>query len=66
MKKILLEITNELSKALQRKDQDIINAMNLVKVCKQRLQMMRENEWGSFFDQVTTFCEKHEIKVPDM
>ena len=62
----LLGVTNELSKALQRKDQDIINAMNLVKVCKQRLQMMRENEWDYFFDQVTTFCGKHEIKVPDM
>ena len=42
--KNLLGVTNELSKALQRKDQDyIINAMNLVKVCKQRLQMMRDN-----------------------
>ena len=47
--KILLGVTNELSKALQRKDQDIINAMNLVKVCKQRLQMIRENEWDYFF-----------------
>ena len=36
-------ITDELSKALQRKYQDIVNAMSLVKVCKQRLQMMRDN-----------------------
>ena len=27
---------------------------------------MIENEWDSFFDQVTTFCGKYEIKVPDM
>ena len=39
--RIILGITNELSKALQRKDQDIINAMNLVLICKERLQRMR-------------------------
>ena len=39
----ILEITNELSQALQRKDQDIINVMTLVKVCKQQFQMMRDN-----------------------
>ena len=27
---------------------------------------MRENECDSFFNQVSTFCERHEIKVPDM
>ena len=30
----ILGITSELSQALQRKDQDIVNAMTLVKVCK--------------------------------
>ena len=32
--KTLLEVTNEFSKALQRKDQDIENAMKLLKICK--------------------------------
>lgn len=41
--KTLLEVTNELSKALQRKDQDIVNAMKFEKICKQRLQMMRDD-----------------------
>ena len=41
--KNILGITNDLSQALQRKDQDIINAMALVAVCKQRLQAMRDN-----------------------
>ena len=31
----ILGITNELSQALQRKDQDIVNAMTLVQVSKQ-------------------------------
>ncbi|XP_062085462.1 uncharacterized protein LOC133791557 [Humulus lupulus] len=33
----ILGVTNELSRALQREDQDILNAMCLVKICKQQL-----------------------------
>ena len=64
--KTIVGVTNELSNALQRKDQDIINAMNLVKVCKQQLQMMRDNGWDSFFDQVSTFFGRYNIQVPNM
>ena len=42
--KNVLGITNELSLALQKKDQDIVNAMTFVQVSKQRLQMMRDGE----------------------
>ena len=43
--KNILGIINELSIALQKKkNQDIVNAMNLVKVSKQRLQVMKEDE----------------------
>ncbi|XP_020682499.2 zinc finger MYM-type protein 1-like [Dendrobium catenatum] len=62
----ILGITNELSQALQRKDQDIINAMKLVQVSKQRLQMMRENEWVPLLEEVTRFCNIFEIEVPNM
>ncbi|XP_041999736.1 uncharacterized protein LOC121749213 [Salvia splendens] len=41
----LLGITHDLSQVLQKKDQDIVNAMNLVKVAKTRLQAMREKGW---------------------
>ncbi|XP_025651958.1 uncharacterized protein [Arachis hypogaea] len=41
--KNILGITNELSQALQRNDQDIVNAMSLVKVSKQRLQNIRDD-----------------------
>nr|KYP70109.1 hypothetical protein KK1_009317 [Cajanus cajan] len=41
--KNILGITHELSQALQRSDQDIINAMKLVSVSKQRLQAMRDD-----------------------
>ena len=62
----ILGITNELSRALQRKDQDIINVMNLVKVCKQQLQMMRESGWSSLLDQVSYFCERRNIDIITM
>ena len=62
----ILGITNELSRALQRKDQDIVNVITLVQVSKERLQMMRESGWSCFLDDVTSFCEKHEIVVPQM
>ena len=65
MKKVLA-ITNELSKALQRKDQDIVNAMNLVEVTKKRLQEMREVGFDHFLDEVKSFCEKYDIDVPNM
>ena len=41
--KNILGITNELSLALQRREQDIVNAMTLVKVDKHRLQTMRDD-----------------------
>ena len=62
----ILGITNELSQALQMKDQDIVNAMTLVKVCKQQFQMMRDNCWSSLLDQVSYFCERHNIDIPSM
>ena len=62
----ILGVTNELSRALQRKDQDIVNAMTLVKICKQRLQIMRECGWDSFLSEVYFFCEKHKVDVPNM
>jgi hypothetical protein len=37
----VLGITNELSQVLQRKDQDILNAMKLVEISKLHLQTMR-------------------------
>ncbi|KAF8388536.1 hypothetical protein HHK36_027211 [Tetracentron sinense] len=64
--KNILGITNELSKALQRKEQDIVNAMALVRVSKQRLQMMRDNEWDSLLTEVSLFCVKQNIAIPNM
>ena len=53
--KIILGITNELSIALQKKIQDIVNAITLVKVSKQRLQTMRDDEWKALLTEVSLF-----------
>ncbi|XP_047947406.1 zinc finger MYM-type protein 1-like [Salvia hispanica] len=62
----ILAITNELSLALQRKDQDIVNAMALVEVAKQHLQDMRDEGWESLISEVSIFSEKNDIEILDM
>ncbi|ESR65508.1 hypothetical protein CICLE_v10007751mg [Citrus x clementina] len=64
--KNILGYANELSRALQRKDQDILNAVKLVEVYKHNLQKLRDSGWDSLFGQVSTFCSKHDIDVLDM
>ena len=62
----ILGHTNELSECLQRKDQDILNAMSLVRLAKSKMQQMRSEGWVSFFQRVTIFCNKYGIQVPGM
>ena len=62
----LLSITDCLSRALQRKDQDIVEAMHLIIDVKEQLQDMRDNGWDPLFKRVKEFCDKNEIEVPDM
>ena len=62
----VLGISNELSQALQQKDQDIVNAMKLVDISKQRLQVMRDDGWNALLEEVSAFCAKNNIDVPDM
>ncbi|XP_066392160.1 uncharacterized protein [Miscanthus floridulus] len=62
----LLSMTDILSQALQRKDQDIVEAMHLISDVKDGLQDMRENGWEPLLKRVITFYEKNEIEVPDM
>ncbi|PIA40218.1 hypothetical protein AQUCO_02500131v1 [Aquilegia coerulea] len=64
--KDILGITSELSKALQREDQEIVNVITLVKVAKQRLNAMRNDGWDSFFAEVSSFCVKNDIIIPNM
>ncbi|XP_070014176.1 uncharacterized protein [Nicotiana sylvestris] len=57
---------NDLNMALQRKDQDIINAMKLVGFAKRQLQGMRESKWEYLINDASSFCAKHDIVIPEM
>lgn len=64
--KTILGITNELSQALQRKDQNIENAMRLVKLSNMRLQMMRDDGWPILLEDASEFFRKYHISIPNM
>ena len=62
----ILEITNDLSLALQRCDQDLLNAMSLVNDTKKQLQERRNEGWEDLISRVVKICTKRDIDVPDM
>ncbi|XP_060186321.1 uncharacterized protein LOC132615726 [Lycium barbarum] len=62
----VLSITEELDVVLQRKDQDIVNALELVGTAKRQFEMMRDGEWEHLMDGVSSFCVKHDILIPKM
>jgi hypothetical protein len=61
---VVLGYTNELSNSLQKRDQDIINAMTLVRLAKEKMHHMRSHGWEGFLAKVTLFCNKQRIQVP--
>ena len=62
----VMGITNILCQSLQQKSQDILNAMNLVSSTKNLIQDLRDNGWDRLLNKVISFCQKNEIKIPDM
>ncbi|XP_060216803.1 uncharacterized protein LOC132644240 [Lycium barbarum] len=58
--------THDLNMALQRKDQAIVSAMNLVGFTKRQLQSVRESKWDSLVKDVSSFCVKHDIVIPEI
>ena len=64
--KEMLSITDDLCQALQRKSQDILNAMSLVFSTKELIQKLRECGWDSLLEDAKLFCEKHGVEIPDL
>ncbi|XP_021829144.1 zinc finger MYM-type protein 1-like [Prunus avium] len=62
----IMGLTDSLCRALQNKSQDILTAMNLVRSTKDALQKLRLEGWDTFFEEVESFCKKHDIDMPDM
>lgn len=63
----ILGYTDALNLALLRRDRDIANVISLVYVVKNQLQRMRsDQEWEIFINEVSSFCVRNDIEVPDM
>ncbi|KAH1227879.1 Zinc finger MYM-type protein 1 [Glycine max] len=62
----ILGFTNDLSVALQKRDQDLLNALSLVKATKEELQEMRNGGWKELISKVMEICNKHDIDVLDL
>ncbi|PVH64239.1 hypothetical protein PAHAL_2G220600 [Panicum hallii] len=62
----ILGYTNDLSECLQRREQDILNAITFVKAAKKRMEHLRNHGWDQFLDRVILFCNKHGVQVPAM
>lgn len=64
--KELMGITDLLCRKLQHKSQDIVNAMADVATTKRLIQDLRDYGWSKLLEDVTAFCTKQGITVPDM
>ncbi|KAK4605151.1 hypothetical protein RGQ29_013284 [Quercus rubra] len=64
--KEIIGITNVLCQALQQQSQDLLNAMHLVSTTKSLIQELRDDGWEPLLASVISFCEQHEIDIPDM
>ena len=62
----VLEYTYSLSQCLQKKNQDIVNALRLIKICKNRISNMLNSGFEALLNDVIVFCNLHEIDVPDL
>ncbi|XP_076944596.1 uncharacterized protein LOC143615332 [Bidens hawaiensis] len=64
--KYILGVTSTLCQALQRKDQDMLNATKLVKLTEEGLKSYQLEGFDSLLEDVTSFCSKYDIEVVDM
>nr|XP_043633362.1 uncharacterized protein LOC122604542 [Erigeron canadensis] len=60
--KSVLKVTNELCLRLQRKDVDIVNAIKLVQIAKERLETMRNDGWEQLDKEVSIFCHNSQVQ----
>ncbi|XP_024974790.1 uncharacterized protein LOC112512894 [Cynara cardunculus var. scolymus] len=61
-----IEVTYLLSQALQKKDQDILEALSLIRGTKQLLQQSRETGFDPLLKKMYSFCEANGIKALDI
>ncbi|XP_059629743.1 uncharacterized protein LOC132272658 [Cornus florida] len=62
----IMGFTDTLCQALQCKSQDILNVLKLVSSTKNLLKKFREDNWDIFLANVVSFCNRHNIDIPDL
>ncbi|KAI3750696.1 hypothetical protein L2E82_21445 [Cichorium intybus] len=62
----VLNLTGILSKHLQKKDQDIVEAASLVRGTMNALKALRATGFEKTLAKVFSFCHKHDINIVDM
>jgi hypothetical protein len=63
----VLGFTADLNHALQKNDQDIVNAVELISLTKMQLHTLQQDAgWEDFLKEVDSFCVNNKIKIPDM
>jgi hypothetical protein len=62
----LLGKTNDLSYCLQKKNQNIVRAVGLIKTTLVKIQEIRQDGWDELLQEVNDFCVKYNIVVPNM
>ena len=50
----------------QQHSQDLLNVRHLVSTTKSLIQALRDDRWEPLLASVISFCEQHEIDIPDM
>ncbi|XP_039120125.1 zinc finger MYM-type protein 1-like [Dioscorea cayenensis subsp. rotundata] len=63
--KKVLGITNGLSQALQEKNQNIVNALDMVEGVKFKLQSLRDDGRDELLANVSKFCVENDIEMPN-
>uniref|UniRef100_A0A8I6WNR4 HAT C-terminal dimerisation domain-containing protein n=1 Tax=Hordeum vulgare subsp. vulgare TaxID=112509 RepID=A0A8I6WNR4_HORVV len=59
----IMKITDVLCVKLQNKSLDIANALDCVSNTKELLAGLRDNGWDNLFEDVKSFCVKHDIDI---
>ncbi|KAJ1293346.1 hypothetical protein BS78_01G060600 [Paspalum vaginatum] len=62
----ILRITNELSCLLQKKDQNVVEAMSLVIDVKTRFVNLRSEGYEPLLEEAQAFCQDNDIPIPNM
>ncbi|KAJ3685988.1 hypothetical protein LUZ61_015152 [Rhynchospora tenuis] len=62
----ILSLTDEISQLLEMRENEMEKAVSLAGGVNQKLGDLRDHGWEVLYSEVSSFCEKNEIEVPDM